>query len=139
MQSSRLPAQLPFCMESATFSRDTERAMSRENVEVVRRGVEAWNQHDADLWLSYAAPEIEWMPAGPATVERAVYRGDEEVATGFAAVWGPWEDLRCQEPGVPHLAAWLLWWGPVRRRADTTPSELAQESAIHTVLRNGKV
>src|SRR4051794_34895066 len=59
--------------------------MSRENVGVVRRGVEAWNQHDADLWLSYAAPEIEWMPAGPAALERTVYRGYEEVATGFAA------------------------------------------------------
>ena len=46
--------------------------MSQENVEVVRRGVEAWNQHDADLWLSYAAPEIEWMPAGPAAVERRI-------------------------------------------------------------------
>jgi hypothetical protein len=32
--------------------------MSQENVEVIRRGVEAWNLHDADLWLSYAAPEL---------------------------------------------------------------------------------
>jgi hypothetical protein len=33
--------------------------VSREGVEVVRKGIEAWNQHDAELWLSYAAPEIE--------------------------------------------------------------------------------
>ncbi|MBN1529995.1 MAG: nuclear transport factor 2 family protein [Thermoleophilaceae bacterium] len=72
--------------------------MSRENVEVIRRGVEAWNQQDADLWLSHAAPEIEWMPAGPATVERAVYRGYEEVASGFAAVWETWEGFASRSP-----------------------------------------
>jgi len=77
--------------------------MSRENVKVVRRGVEAWNQRDADLWLSYATPEIEWMPAGPATVERTVYRGYEEVATGFATVWGTWEEFRLQESEVRDL------------------------------------
>src|SRR5437764_7339389 len=44
--------------------------MSQANVEVVRKAIEAWNQREADLLLSYAAPEIEWMPAGPAAVER---------------------------------------------------------------------
>ena len=33
--------------------------MSQENVEIVRKGIDAWNQHDAGLWLSYAAPDIE--------------------------------------------------------------------------------
>src|SRR5881392_2795606 len=83
--------------------------MSQENVEIVGKAIEAWNQREADLLLSYAAPEVEWMPAGPAAVERTVYRGYEEVATGFAAVWETWEEFRFQE------------------------------SAIHAVLRNGKV
>jgi hypothetical protein len=46
--------------------------MSQENLEIVRKGIEAWNQRDADPWLSYAAPDIEWAPAGPAAVERTV-------------------------------------------------------------------
>jgi len=113
--------------------------MSRENVEVVRRGVEAWNQHEADLWLSYAAPEVEWMPAGPATVERAVYRGYEEVATGFAAVWGTWEEFRCQESEVRDLGDSVLWLGRVTMKGGTSHVELDQEFAFHAVLRNGKV
>jgi len=54
--------------------------MSQENVEIVRKAIQAWNRREADLLLSYTAPEIEWMPAGPAAVESAVYRGHEAVA-----------------------------------------------------------
>jgi ketosteroid isomerase-like protein len=113
--------------------------MSRENVEVVRRGVEAWNQHDADLWLSYAAPEIEWMPAGPATVDRTVYRGYEEVAAGFAAVWETWEEFRFQESEVRDLGDSVLWLGRVKMKGGASHVELDQEFAIHAVLRNGRV
>src|SRR3954451_2728065 len=121
------------------LSRDTARAMSQENVEVVRRGIEAWNQHDADLWLSDAAPEVEWMPAGPATVERTVYRGYEEVATGFAAVFETWEEFRCQESEVRDLGDSVLWLGRVKMKGGASHVELDQEFAFHAVLRDGKV
>jgi ketosteroid isomerase-like protein len=75
--------------------------MSQENVEIVRKGIEAWNQHDADLWLSYAAPDIEWAPAGPAAVERTVYRGHDEVASGFAAIWETWDVFHFEEGQNP--------------------------------------
>ena len=113
--------------------------MSRENVEVVRRGVEAWNQRDADRWLSDAAPEVEWMPAGPATVERTVYRGYEEVATGLAAVWGTWEEFRLQESEVRDLGDSVLWLGRVRMKGGASHVELDHEFAFDAVLRNGKV
>ena len=113
--------------------------MSQQNVEVVRRGIEAWNQRDADLWLSYAAPEIEWVPAGPAAVERTVYRGHEEVASGFAAVWETWAEFRFQESGVRDLGDAVVWLGRVKMEGGASHVELDQEFAIHAVLRDGKV
>ena len=113
--------------------------MSRENVEVVRRGIEAWNQRDADLWLSYAVPEVEWMPAGPATVERTVYRGYDDVVTGFATVWGTWEEFRLQESEARDLGDSVLWLGRVMMKGGASHVELDQEFAVHVVLRNGKV
>ena len=83
--------------------RDTARAMSQENVEIVREGIEAWNQHDADLWLSNAAPDVEWMPAGPAAVERTVYRA----MTRWPAVslrYG--RPGRCSPRGSPCPGSW---------------------------------
>ena len=113
--------------------------MSQENVEVVRRGIEAWNQHDADLWLSDAAPEVEWMPAGPAAVERTVYRGHEEVTAGFASIWETWEEFRFEESEVRDLGDSVLWLGRARMKGGGSQVELDQEFAILTVLRDGKV
>ncbi len=112
--------------------------MSQENVEIVRKGVEAWNQHDAELWLSYAAPEIEWRAAGPAAVERDVYRGHEQAASGFASVWQTWEEFRFEESEVRDLGESVLWLGRVKMRGGASHVELDQEFAILSALRDGK-
>ena len=39
---------------------DTARAMSQENVEVVRAAFEAWNRNDFDAWIQYFDPEVQW-------------------------------------------------------------------------------
>src|SRR5438477_13193171 len=88
--------------------------MSDENVELVRKGIAAWNRRDAELWLTYAAPEIEWVPAGPAAVERAVYRGYEEVANGFESVWQTWDLFQFEESQVRELADSVLCLGGSR-------------------------
>jgi hypothetical protein len=108
-------------------------------VEIVRKGVEAWNQRDAGLWLTYAAPEIEWMPAGPAAVERAVYRGYAEVASGFESVWQTWEEFRFEESQVRDLDESVLWLGRVKMRGGASHIELDQEFALRAVFRAGRV
>ena len=35
--------------------------MSQENVEVFKRGVEAWNGDDLDAFIDLVDPEIEWF------------------------------------------------------------------------------
>lgn len=73
--------------------------MSRENVEVVRRLFDAWNQGDPELLVSHLASDAEadWSEAiGPAGGR--VYRGRTEVKAfyeGFLDAWGEahWEPL----------------------------------------------
>jgi uncharacterized protein (TIGR02246 family) len=60
--------------------------MSRENVEVVRRGIDAWNRADLDGWLAVFAPEGEWHTTGR-FADKGVYRGREELA-------GYWAEFR---------------------------------------------
>ncbi len=112
--------------------------MSQENVEIVRKGVEAWNRHDAEAWLIYAAPEIEWMPAGPAAVEGAVYRGHDEVAKGFELVWQTWDEFHFEESEVRDLGDSVLWLGRVKMKGAASHLKLDQEFAVHSVLRDGK-
>jgi ketosteroid isomerase-like protein len=112
--------------------------MSQENVEIMRSGIAAWNRRDAQLWLTYAAPEIEWVPAGPAAVEQAIYRGYDEVASGLTAVWDTWEVFEFAEGEVRDLGDSVLWLGHVKMRGGTSHVQLDQEFALHSVVREGK-
>jgi ketosteroid isomerase-like protein len=55
-------------------ARDTAWAMSEENVEVVRRSIDAFNRGDRDAWLADFAPEAEWHTTGR-FADSGVYRG----------------------------------------------------------------
>ena len=113
--------------------------MSQANVEIVRKAIRAWNQREAGLLLSYAAPEIEWMPAGPAAVESAVYRGHDEVASAYAAVWETWDLFQFEGNQLRDLGDSVLWLGRVKMRGSASHLELDQEFAAHWVLRDAKL
>jgi len=53
--------------------------VSHENVEVVRRVLEAWQRDDFDVFLANIDPAIEWQPVLERLVEGAesAYRGHE--------------------------------------------------------------
>jgi ketosteroid isomerase-like protein len=63
--------------------------MSEENVEVVRRVVDAWNRRDISGMLAFADSEVEYVNE-PAAVEPGTRRGHEEVA---AVAQTQWESL----------------------------------------------
>ena len=64
--------------------------MSQENVEVVRRSVDAWNRRDEEEMLALTDPEAEFVNA-PKAVEPGTRRGTNELI----AVWRTqWEILR---------------------------------------------
>ena len=113
--------------------------MSQENVDLLRRGIEAWNRRELDVWLDLGTPDVEWMPAGPAAVERTVYRGYDEVREGIEAVYETWEVFEFQEGEVRDLGEATLWLGRVRMRGNASGVELDQEFAIHGVARDGRM
>src|SRR6266851_3880560 len=58
------PNRVPKHRARHRYCGDTGRAMSQENVEVVRRTYEAWNRRDFDEAAELLAPDIEWrMPS----------------------------------------------------------------------------
>ena len=113
--------------------------MSQENIEIARQAIEAWNRHDIDAGLRFLAPGIEWRPASPAAVERAVYRGYDEVAEGFAGIWETWELFQFDECEVRDLGDSVLWLGRVHMKGRASQIELDQEIAHHLELRDGKI
>ena len=57
--------------------------MSRENVDLVRRWLEAWNRGDLDRMLSLFDPEVEWRTSGAFVGTDLVYTGHD----GFRKFW----------------------------------------------------
>jgi ketosteroid isomerase-like protein len=113
--------------------------MSRENVELIRRAIEAWNRADIDGWLDQATPDFVWIAAGPAAVERSVYRGRDDVREAMAAGWETWEEFRFEEGEIRGLGDSVVWLGRVHARGRASEVELDQEFAIHAVVRDGKL
>src|ERR1700757_1684253 len=113
--------------------------MSQENVELLRRGIEAWNRRELDVWLDLGTPDVEWMPAGPAAVERTVYRGYDEVRAGIEAVFETWDVCEFQESEVQDPGEAPLWLGGSNMRGSAGGAELDKEFEIHNVARDGRV
>jgi ketosteroid isomerase-like protein len=60
--------------------------MSQENVEIVRRVMDAWNRRDIDELLALADPGVEYVN-GPTAVEPGTRRGVAEVSAVWRAQW----------------------------------------------------
>lgn len=113
--------------------------MSHDRVEIVRQGIEAWNRHDFEMGVRHLAPDVEWVPASPAAVESSVYRGHDEVARGFNAIWESWDVFEFEEQEIRDLGDSVLWLGVVHMRGGASGVELDQEFANHLVFSGDKV
>jgi ketosteroid isomerase-like protein len=78
--------------EPSVPQRDTGRAPSQENADIVRHLIDAGNRADLDEWLSCFAPNAEWRTSGR-FADRGVYRGREGLTRYWAEVQEDIEDL----------------------------------------------
>jgi ketosteroid isomerase-like protein len=74
--------------------RDTARAMSQENVDVIRRSVEHFNRHGQPDF-SLADPDVEWHTL-PVSVASDTYRGHDDVRAFFEEWQLDWESVRIE-------------------------------------------
>jgi ketosteroid isomerase-like protein len=90
--------------------------MSRANVEIVRKAVDAFSGRDADLAASFATPDFEWFPAMPATVEGVSYQGHEGVGANLRDVLDTWGELRVLPEEFRDLGDRVLMLGRMAGR-----------------------
>jgi len=114
--------------------------MSRENVEIVRRGFEAANRRDVGAMIELLDPEIEWHSALLMSLEgeAAVYRGHEGIRTFFGDLDELFDRVHAEYPEIRDLGDRVVGIGRIRMRGKGSGAET--ESPIVTVvdLKNGK-
>jgi ketosteroid isomerase-like protein len=113
--------------------------MSEENVEAARQVVQAFNRRDLAAMTEIFDPEIEWTPGGPAAVERAVYRGRDQVSDGFVATWEAWEVFHLEGHQARDLGDSILWLGRAQLKGGASHTELDQEFAVRFLFEGGKI
>ena len=115
------------------------RAMSQETVEMARELIRAFNRRDLAAMTQIFDPAIEWTPGGPAAVERAVYRGRDEVSEGFASTWETWEVFQLEEREVRDLGDSVLWLGHAQLKGGASHVKVSQEFAVRIAIDGGKI
>jgi ketosteroid isomerase-like protein len=113
----------------------SEQAVSQENVEIVRRSIEAF-QHDEEAWLSTADPAFEWHPIEEGHIPS---RG-HEAAIGVRRRWlESWEgfqiDVEEMKDGASSVVACLHLTG----QGKASGVEVDLRVYMHYKLRDGKV
>jgi ketosteroid isomerase-like protein len=120
--------------------RDTARAMSQENVEAVKRGVEAYNRRDMEALLEELDPEVEWHPAVLVRFEgeARVYRGHEGVREMLGDVFEALAELYTEYSEIRDLGDRIVAIGHLRMRGRESGAVMELPVASVTDLRNGK-
>jgi uncharacterized protein len=81
------------------FPRDTGRAMSEENVELVRRYYTAWNTGGLDAARAFWSDDFEWHDA-PGMPDAGVYQGSDAVAAHFRDLTEVLGDMEVEVEGL---------------------------------------
>jgi ketosteroid isomerase-like protein len=77
--------------------------MSKQNVEITTRSLDAFNRGDVDAFLALTTADFEWFPAMAATVEGGGHQGRKGIETYFAEVRDTWKELRLVPDEVRDL------------------------------------
>jgi ketosteroid isomerase-like protein len=105
--------------------------MSQENVEVFKRGVEAWNGDNLDAFIDLVDPEIEWF----ALME--VYRGHAGVRRAWESFKGDMQ-LKVRFDDIRDLGESVLALGEMETTGQTTGLDFTTEMAQLFTYRGGK-
>ena len=106
--------------------------MSQENVESFKRGYEAWNRDDFDVWIEGFDPEVEWF----ALME--VFRGHAGARRAWESFKGDMQ-LKIRFDEIRDLGDSVLALGEIAGTGRTTRLDVSGEIAQWATYRGGKI
>ncbi len=113
--------------------------MSRKNVEVVRRSVDAVNRGDIDGVLALIDSDAELHSAIIGGAEGSVYRGHDGFRKWFAESTASFEQLETQLTEFRTVDDRVIAFGRIHARGRESGLELDSETGWVFTVRGGKV
>jgi ketosteroid isomerase-like protein len=106
-----------------------------ENVEVVRRGLEAFNRRDVPALMETCDPDVEFFPLR-ALLEGISYRGEEGLRKVMAEEW---TELRVEAQEFREVGDRVLTLGLLHARGRASGIETAWPMGWVSEMRDGRV
>jgi len=111
--------------------------MSRENVEVALRVIEAINEGDVDGLAAAMAPECKIVPLR-AALEGTVYSGPHAAREFWEALVESWSALHVDLAEVRDLDERVLGLGTLTAKGRGTGAEVETQAAFVATIQNGR-
>jgi ketosteroid isomerase-like protein len=108
--------------------------MSQENVEIVRKVVDAFNRGDLQSFKAPFAPDSVIVPLR-AEMENTIFRGRDAAEQFFAAANESWDSPQAGIEEVRDGGGWLLVLGSFRARGRASGAEI--NAKIGWIVRFG--
>jgi ketosteroid isomerase-like protein len=113
--------------------------MSQENVEIVRRGIDAFNRRDLDGLDELMTGDCEWLPAMPGIVAGDSYRGRDGLEAYLADLAATWEALRIVADETRDLGDSVLVLGRLEGRGRGSGVPVDAPIGVLDDFRDGKI
>ncbi len=112
--------------------------MSQENVEIVKRLIDAFNRRDVDGFAEITTPDFEWITS-MAAVEGEVFWGREGIDTYFGRMREAWEEFVGLADDYRDLGDRVLFEGRLQARGLGSGVPVTTQLDILYDLRGGKI
>ena len=115
--------------------------VSRENVEVFKRAVDAYNRRDVDAFLKEFDPAVEWHPLTQVMFgeESTVYRGHEDIREFMREVDEAFDAVQIQSLEIRDLGERVVVVGRLQTRGKASGAETESPIAWVVDFKDGKV
>ena len=112
--------------------------MSRENLEIVERGIEAFNDRGVEGIIPYIHPEFEATTPPNLASEPDTYRGHDGVRRWFDSFYEVMDQIRWDAHSFQQVGDRVVVEFTLRARGKTTGLDFGQEAMMVWSLRDGK-
>jgi ketosteroid isomerase-like protein len=112
--------------------------VSRENIELVRRLVDAFNERDAEKFAQVTTDDFEWSTSVMA-VEGEIFLGREGIETYFSRMRDAWDEFKAEIDSYRDLGERVLISGQIEARGRGSGAPVAAPLDILYDFRDGKI
>jgi len=113
--------------------------MSKENVEIVKRALDAFNDRDVPSFEDLVTDDFEWLPAMISLVERGSFRGRDGVKTYFRESASTWSEHRVRGGEFHDLGDRIVVLGQMEGQGRVSGVAANSEIGMVFELRSGKL